>query len=111
MIGDKDEEEEYLEMFWIDASESNGVIYLYGKVDISKDRSLPPSSSSTGTTRNYVSCCVAVQGCERNLFVLPKSTGEFDGDGTPKRAGMKDVYEELNKVLVPNVIPRTQGIL
>lgn len=52
-------------MFWIDAYEKNGVVYLFGKV----------FSKSTGV---YTSCCVVVNGIERNLFVLPRQK-VFDG--------------------------------
>lgn len=46
-------------MFWIDAFERNGVIYLFGKV------------FSRGQAKN-LSCCVAVHNVQRNLFVLPR---------------------------------------
>jgi DNA polymerase alpha subunit A len=97
------EAEEYFEMFWTDASENNGVIYLFGKV------ALTDPTAPVNTETQYVSCCVAVHGCERNLFILPRATGEFKPDGSPVRANMKDVYAEISKILVPNVIPRSQG--
>ena len=32
-------------------------------------------------------------GCERNLFVLPRETGEYDNETKkPKRMAMQDVY-------------------
>jgi len=50
-----------LRMFWIDACEERGVIYLFGK-------------AWNGQTKSYVSCCVVVKNIERNLFVLPRET-------------------------------------
>ena len=94
-----DDSQEYMEMFWIDATENNGVVYLFGKVRLMNDNPIP----------QYTTCCVAVHGNERNLFALPKETGTFHADGTSIRYGMADVYQELNKILVPDVIPRSQG--
>ncbi|KAI8319863.1 hypothetical protein GQ54DRAFT_22048 [Martensiomyces pterosporus] len=58
-----------LQIYWIDAMEKGGNIYLFGKVP-----SNPKSPSAT-----YQSCCVKVSGLERNVFLLPRidaSTGE-----------------------------------
>lgn len=96
----KEGSEEFVEMFWLDASEHNGVIYLFGKVAIND-----PSNKGA----QYATCCVAIHGCERNLFVLPSKTGEFYPNGDPVRATLPVVYAELNKVLIPDVIPRGQG--
>ena len=91
------EEFEYINMYWTDASELNGIVYLFGKVHLAADAKLPD---------RYVSCCVAVEGNERNLFVLPRGTGETRGDGSFVRATMEDVWKDLNtKVLRPAVIP------
>src|SRR3546814_9675647 len=57
----------------------------------------------------YDSCSVAVHGMERNLFVLAKPTGEYNADGSPVRASMATVYEELRSVLVPSCIPKQTG--
>lgn len=119
-------EEEYVNMFWLDACENNGVIYLFGKVPLTNDAPAPASASTgagkpalsapdkkftttNNSTTTYVSCCVAVYGAERNLFVLPRTTGGFKADGSPVRAGMAEVYQELNRLLVPDIIPRAQG--
>ena len=91
--------EEYVPMFWTDATEAAGVVYLFGKVAVTE----------TGGAKSFVSCCVAVHGCERNLFVLPKKLEGYKADGTPLRAGMTEVYGDLNRILVPHIIPRSEG--
>lgn len=93
-------EEEYMSMYWLDACENGGIIYLFGKVDVS------PADSKE---RRYVSCCVAVHGSERNLFVLPRATGGNRADGSLVRAGFSDVHRELTEMMVPDIIPRSQG--
>ena len=99
---EEEQASEYLQMFWIDATESNGIIYLFGKVEIAN-----PNDPKKGS--KFVSCSVAINGNERNLFVLAKPAGSFNADGTPVRADMNQVYQELNKMLVPAIIPKTQG--
>jgi DNA polymerase alpha subunit A len=93
-------EEEYVNMYWLDATEANGVLYLFGKV---------PVTEPGGSSKYFVSCCVAVYGNERNLFVLPKDVGERHADGSIVRAPMHDVYSDLTQLLVPDIVPRTQG--
>ena len=114
--GEEGEGEEYVNMYWTDASESNGIIYLFGKLPLREDST---STSAAGKNahkgvkeaRRFVSCCVAVHGAERNLFVLPRRADNesFNEDGSPKRLGMADVYKELTQLLVPSVVPRQQG--
>lgn len=102
VVGDGDlterKPEEFLNMYWLDATEVHGVLYLFGKVAVTENN----------ITR-YVSCCVAVNGCERNLFVLAKPTGELKADGSAVRAGLAEVHQELTRILVPSVIPRSEG--
>ena len=93
-----DKPEEFLHMYWLDGTEVRGILYLFGKVAIREN----------GTTR-WVSACVSVNGCERNLFVLAKASGETHADGTVVRANMASVHQELTQLLVPSVIPRTEG--
>lgn len=50
---------ESLRFYWLDHMEMNGVVHLTGKV-LDKE------------TGKYVSCCLTVEGIERNLFVLPR---------------------------------------
>lgn len=55
-----------MRMYWLDATEQNGTIYLIGKVAV----------QSTGgggeATTSYLSACVAVHGIEREVLVLPR---------------------------------------
>lgn len=108
----------YMDMFFLDATEekSSGVIYLFGKVllkedskDGIKEEGAPAASKAKKNGNKFVSCCVAVHNCERNLFVLPRGTGEFNADGSEIRVPLQDVWSEINDVLVPSVIPRKQG--
>ena len=92
-------DEEYVNIYWLDACETNGVIYLFGKIPINEPN----------VPTYFVSCCVAVHGAERNLFALPKATGEYAADGTAIRANMANVYQEIGSILVPSIIPRSQG--
>ena len=48
-----------MDFFFMDATENNGVVYLFGKVKVGDGQ--------------YVSCVTSVYGCERNLFVLPRA--------------------------------------
>ena len=91
---------EYVHMYWMDATEINGVIYLFGKTIVGDMATQP---------RKYASCCVAVHGLERNLFVLPKVVSH-DVGGVPVRAGLGEVHKELQSILIPTVIPRQAGV-
>lgn len=96
-------DEEYVNIFWLDACENNGLIYLFGK--------LPVNDDEDGLKR-YVSCCVVIHGSDRNLFVLPKKVGTGDTykeDGQISRMSMGSVHQELSSILVPSIIPRCEG--
>lgn len=57
------EDDGSLHLFWLDYIEHEGKIFLTGKVlDKGED----------GKGKKYVSCCVTIQGLERNLYVLPR---------------------------------------
>jgi DNA polymerase Pol2 len=85
----------YLDVFWLDASERNGVVYLYGKVKA------PNAGNET-----FQSCCVTIPNNFRNLFVLPRVQSDSE-DG--ERHSITDVYGEMESVLRPSCIPRVQG--
>lgn len=56
-------------MFWLDATEQNGTIYLIGKVAVTS----PAAGEAGGQgTTTYLSACVAVHGIEREVLVLPR---------------------------------------
>lgn len=48
-----------LHMYWLDFAEVKGKLYLVGKV-------------FDKTAKKYVSCCLGIDGLERNLFVVPR---------------------------------------
>lgn len=97
---DASENYDYVTMYWFDACETNGVIYLFGKVLV---------DDGSGNSKKYVSCCVTVLGCQRVLYVLPKATSEYNQDGTPLRKPLSEVHAEMTSILVPSVIPKTAG--
>ena len=112
--GEVESPRQYIDMFWLDASERNGVVYLYGKVKV-------PIQTKGGSKQQqsfmYQSCCVIIPNNQRNLFVLPRiksdgskaSTEEEEGDATVERYPIGEVYGELKSVLQPSCIPHSQG--
>lgn len=68
-------------MFWLDASEENGTIYLTGKVAVSAQGTGDAGDQAAGPT-TFVSACVAVHGIEREVLVLPRC-----GRGVPRPFG------------------------
>jgi len=103
----------YLDMFWLDASERQGVVSLYGKVKV-------PIDSKAGGEQKFIyqSCCVTIPNNERNLFVLPrvlpKSTieegeDEEESESVKERHPIGEVYAELKSILQPSCIPLVSG--
>ncbi|KAF2797422.1 DNA polymeras-like protein alpha catalytic subunit [Melanomma pulvis-pyrius CBS 109.77] len=80
------EEDGSLRMFWIDYTEVNGSLCLFGKV---KDK----------TTGNYVSCFVKVDNILRKLFFLPREHRHKRGQATDEEVEMSDVYEEVDDIM------------
>jgi DNA polymerase alpha subunit A len=98
--GYEETEEEYVNLFWIDVTEVNGVIYLFGKIPL-----CIPSKPA-----RFVSACVVVHGSERNLFILPaRVEGKFTADGLPLRQSFDVVYNDIKNMLVPHIIPKSSG--
>ncbi len=90
-------EEKYVNMFWTDATEVSGNIYLFGKVAVNEP----------GKPVRYVSACTQVTNNERNLFVLPKALpGKFNKDGSQARADMASVFGEIKNLMMPSIIPK-----
>lgn len=52
-----------LRFYWIDHVDMGGVVHLTGKVY---------DKAATDPNKKWVSCCLAVNGIQRNLFVLPR---------------------------------------
>ncbi|KAI9797262.1 MAG: DNA-directed DNA polymerase alpha catalytic subunit pol1 [Piccolia ochrophora] len=80
------EDDGSLRLFWIDYTEVNGSLCLFGKV---KDKS----------TGRYVSCFVKVDNILRKLFFLPREFRKKRGVDTSEEVEMKDVYEEVDGVM------------
>ncbi|OLY81429.1 DNA polymerase alpha catalytic subunit [Smittium mucronatum] len=79
---------ESFDMFWLDALENKGSIYLFGKT-------LAKSSNE------YISTCVVINGLERNLFVLPRSKpSEGDSNENSERFSTGDVHSEISNLLL-----------
>jgi len=79
-----------LRFFWLDYLEHEGKLYLVGKL---KDK-------KTGA---WVSCCVTVEGIQRNLYALPRERRvELDEDNeeveTDVVPGEEDVYGDFNLI-------------
>ena len=81
-----------MRFFWLDYLELDGKLYFIGKL---KDK----------TSGLWVSCCVTVEGIERNLFVLPRERRvEQDDDGNicetdvvPKPEDVHDDFDMIRK--------------
>jgi DNA polymerase alpha subunit A len=79
-----------LRFFWLDYLELDGRIYFIGKL---KDK-------NSGA---WVSCCVTVEGVQRNLFVLPREKRvEEDDEGqlqeTDDVPDLQNVYSDFDRV-------------
>jgi len=81
-------------MFWLDAWEKKGVVYVFGKV---------LTNSSTTTKPVYVSCCVTVHNNMRNMFCLPRVNQE-----TGERVNMMEVHKDMKKI-IDRVLPKQSG--
>jgi len=87
-----------LRFFWLDYLEHNGKLFLTGKV---KDK----------TSSSWVSACLAIEGLQRNLFILPRplrvdqeenEDGEYvmhETDVVPSKSEVYDDFERIRKKL------------
>jgi DNA polymerase alpha subunit A len=80
------EEDGSLRMFWLDYTEVNGSLCLFGKVKNKK-------------TGMYVSAFVKVDNILRKLFFLPREYRQSHGRDTDEEVEMKDVYEEVDDLM------------
>jgi len=97
----QEKERTYVDMYWTDAHEKNGIIHLYGKTPVPVPTSTSTSTSSTTTSGNnpeFVSICTVVSGNQHNLFVLPRPG-----------ADMMAVHNEMKNTLQPKYIPHVKG--
>jgi DNA polymerase alpha subunit A len=79
-----DKDAPYIDMYWMDVSERQGDVLLFGKV---------PHNGV------FVSACCAVRGCVRNLYVLPR----------PDSGGLQRVHAEVGGML-KSVLPQRAGV-
>jgi predicted RNA-binding protein Jag len=87
-----------LNVYWFDACETGGVVYLFGKVHYL----LPSLEYLTIKALNrkdgkHISVCISVKNILRNIYVLPKST-RINEDGMEIDIEMQDVYDEFDQI-------------
>ena len=75
-----------LEFYWFDATELNGVVFVFGKIEVEGGR--------------FESCCIRVEDMDRNLFILPRE------DATDGRHTSID----LNKHFLLSTMPCRIGL-
>lgn len=80
------EEDGSLNMFWIDYTEVNGSLCLFGKVQNKK-------------TGAYASCFLKVDNILRKLYFLPRQYRHVDGRDTSEEVQMMDVYSEVDEIM------------
>ena len=75
-----------LQMFWLDYTEVNGSLCLFGKV-IDKN------------TGKFVSAFIKVDNILRNLYFLPRKYKHSRGRDTSEQVEMNDVYQEVDGLM------------
>lgn len=80
------EEDGSLRFFWLDYTEVNGSLCLFGKV----------KSKQSGA---YVSAFVKVDNILRKLYFLPRETRRRNGQETDEEVEMSEVYEEVDGLM------------
>ena len=80
------EEDGSLRMFWLDYTEINGSLCLFGKV---KDKK----------SGRFVSCFVKVDNILRKLYFLPRESRQRNGQDTQEEVDMGDVYDEVDGIM------------
>lgn len=68
----QDETGDFMHMYWLDACEENGTIYLIGKVAVPATLAGGDKPVAHGVEQAYLSACVVVHGIEREVLVLPR---------------------------------------
>jgi DNA polymerase alpha subunit A len=80
------EDDGSLRIFWIDYTEVNGSLCVFGKV---KDRK----------SGNYVSCFLKVDNILRKLYFLPREYRHIRGVTTDEEVGLSDVSDEVDSIM------------
>ena len=75
-----------LRFFWVDYTELNGSLLLFGKVKNKK-------------TNSYASCFVKVDNILRKLFFLPREHRFKNGRETSEEVEMGHVFEEVDSIM------------
>jgi DNA polymerase alpha subunit A len=86
------EEDGSLRMFWLDYTEVNGSLCLFGKV---KDKN----------TGHFRSAFVKVDNIMRKLFFLPRKYRHVNGRDTDEEIEMDDVYGEVDSMMSRMKVP------
>ncbi|KAB5589762.1 DNA polymerase II [Ceratobasidium theobromae] len=87
-----------LRIFWLDYLELESRLYLVGKV--------VDKANSTDKVTKWASCCVAIEGIERNLFVLPRKYRMEFGHETDSVPTEEEIYEEFDLIRQKHGIKR-----
>ncbi|KAL2872381.1 DNA-directed DNA polymerase alpha catalytic subunit POL1 [Aspergillus lucknowensis] len=80
------EEDGSLRMFWLDYTEVNGSLCLFGKV----------KNKQTGS---YASAFVKIDNILRKLYFLPREHRQKQGRDTDEEIDMEDVYHEVDQMM------------
>ena len=80
------EEDVSLRFFWLDYTDVNGSLCLFGKV-------------KHKTTGQYLSAFVKVDNILRKLYFLPRQHKHRNGRETDEQVDMNDVYEEIDALM------------
>jgi len=80
------EEDGSIRFFWMDYTELNGSLLLFGKVKNKR-------------TNQHVSCFVKVDNIMRKLFFLPREHRQIRGVDTNEEVDMSNVYDEVASLM------------
>jgi DNA polymerase alpha subunit A len=86
MASDAVENDGSLRFYWLDYTDVNGSLCLFGKV-------------KHKTTGQYLSAFVKVDNIMRKLYFLPRTHRHKNGRQTDDEVGMEDVYEEVDSLM------------
>ncbi|PHH62526.1 hypothetical protein CDD81_6912 [Ophiocordyceps australis] len=86
------EEDGSVKMFWIDFTEVNGSLCLFGKVLDKK-------------SKTYVSAFVKIDNMQRKLYFLPRGRGVGEGEESRDEVDMMDVCNEVDTLMSDMKVP------
>lgn len=85
------EQDGSLHVFWIDYTEVNGSLCLFGKVKNKRNG-------------QYLSCFIKIDNILRKLYFLPRQHRQKHGRDTTEEVGMSDVYQEVDALMSRNKV-------